>query len=184
MNPDACPACLVVTRIVGPSREDELRGWATRVSEDAGEAEGFVAAIRFEQTGGLFHHVFRFRSAAELRAWEKTPRTRALMEEGDRFSTARRQEIDDRDPVAQLPAESDSPKWKRFLMTYAAVLPIALLVNAGLSALPWSLPPLLQSALSSLFLVAAMTWVVLPVVSRRLKPWVVRDERVQARVGN
>jgi uncharacterized protein len=175
-------ACLVVTRIVAPNKEDDLRRWIDGVGDAARAADGFVAMLRFRQTGGLSHNVFLFRSAADLDRWEGTRRYHQLMEDGDRFSTARRQRLDPGNGIAQLPAESDSPKWKRFLMTYAAVLPIVLVVNVALNALPQPLPALAQAVVSSLILVAAMTWAVLPFVSRRLKPWVVRDERGRARI--
>lgn len=183
MGAEECPTSLVVTRIVSSKHEGDLRAWADRVADDAGQAEGCLAVLRFEQTGGLFHHVYRFRDASELARWEATPGYRTLMAEGDNFSTARRQRIDDRHPVVELPSEADSPKWKRFLMTCLGVVPIALTVNAALTSLPQPLPSLLQSALSSVVLVAAMTWVVMPIVSRRLKPWVVSDSQGEARIG-
>lgn len=174
------PISLVVTRIVQSGREDELRAWSKRTAQSAAQADGFLADLPFEQTGGLFHYVYRFESAQALSAWQASSRYRDLMEEGDRLSTPRRQRRLDGEDAVRLPSEADSPKWKRFLMTWIAVLPVILLVNAALKPLP--IPSLVQSAISSFILVAAMTWAILPVVSRRLKPWVVRDAEGQARI--
>ncbi len=173
-------ASSVVTRVVKRGEEDRFRRWCDEVAEDARAASGHREELRFEQTGGLFHLLHRFASREELRGWQASAGYARLMDAGDAFSTPREQQVDDHRAFVQLPSEADGPKWKRFVMTWLAVLPVIILLNLGFEALPAKLPGPLQSALASFIMVAAMTWLILPRVSRRVKPWVLKDGNGEA----
>lgn len=163
--------------------EDEFRAWADRVAELAIRADGYGGGLKLEQSGGLFHLVHRFDTAADLDRWQNTSDYRRLMEEGDRFSTPRRQRVDGDYQAVQLPSDSDSSKWKRFLMTWIAVFPVLLVLNAVFSLLPLQLPQPARLAITSPLLTAILTWVILPRVSRWLKPWVMKNKRGEARIN-
>jgi antibiotic biosynthesis monooxygenase (ABM) superfamily enzyme len=104
------------------------------------------------------------------------------MSEGDQFSTPRVQEVPGPQAVVRLPSDGDGPKWKLFLISWVGVLPLVLLFNGAVQLLPQQPPWYLRALLQSCFLVALMTWLVRPMVSRRLKPWAMRDSDGDARV--
>jgi antibiotic biosynthesis monooxygenase (ABM) superfamily enzyme len=74
----------------------------------------------------------------------------------------------------RLPSEQAAPKWKTFIATWAAVLPLLLVLNALVGLLP--LPKLVRLPLSSVLLTASLTWFVLPFVRRRVRPWLLADD--------
>jgi len=179
---DKAGVAVVVTRVLAKGCEGEFRDWSDRVDADAGRAEGHRGGIRLEQTGGLFHTLQRFASRDALDAWQRSDGYRALMHEGDRFSTPRTQEAEGVHAVVRLPCDGDGPKWKLFLISWLGVLPLVLLFNGAVQLLPTQPPWYVRAVLQSCFLVALMTWAVRPAVSRRLKPWALRDEDGDARV--
>lgn len=174
---------LINSRVVAARREDAFRAWAERLGAAAEAHPGFAGALRIVQTGGIFHLAHRFESAEALRAWETSSARRRLDEEAHAFSTPRREVVEGDLPWVQLPSEADAPKWKRFLMTWAAALPVALAMSALFAALGDPLPALAQAAITSLVLVGAMTFVIIPRLSRWLQPWVMRDGDGRARVS-
>lgn len=174
---------LIDSRVVAAGREEAFRAWAERVGAAAEAQPGFVGALRIVQTGGIFHLTHRFRDTEALAAWEASAACRRLEEEARTFSMPRRDVVEGGAPWVQLPSEADAPKWKRFLMTWAAALPVAVAMAALFSALGDPLPGAVQAAISSFVLVAAMTLVIIPRLSRWLKPWVMKDADGQARVS-
>lgn len=173
---------LVVTRVLAKGTEDKFRDWSDRVDRSAANAHGHRGCVRIEQTGGLFHTLQRFVSANTLAAWQHSNEFAKLMHEGDQFSTPRVQEVPGPQAAVRLPSDGDGPKWKLFLMSWIGVLPLVLLFNGAVQLLPQQPPWYLRALLQSCFLVALMTWLVRPMVSRRLKPWAMRDGDGDARV--
>lgn len=178
---EAC-VTLVVTRVLAKGTEDKFRDWSDRVDRSAANAHGHRGCVRIEQTGGLFHTLQRFVSANTLAAWQHSNEFAKLMHEGDQFSTPRVQEVPGPQAAVRLPSDGDGPKWKLFLMSWIGVLPLVLLFNGAVQLLPQQPPWHLRALLQSCFLVALMTWLVRPMVSRRLKPWAMRDGDGDARV--
>ena len=175
---------LIDSRIVTARHADAFRDWAERIGAAAEAQPGFVSGLRIEQTGGVFHLVYRFDDADALAAWDASTECERLGREAHDFSTPRREVVEGDLPWVQLPSEADAPKWKRFLMTWAAALPVALAMSALFSALGDPLPALVQAAITSLILVAAMTFIIIPRLSGWLQPWVMKDGEGQARVAD
>jgi antibiotic biosynthesis monooxygenase (ABM) superfamily enzyme len=174
---------LVVTRVLAKGAEDAFRNWSARVDRSAALAGDHRGSERIEQTGGLFHSFQRFASSGALASWQQSEEYSRLMREGDRFSTPRVQEVTGNSTVIRLPSDGDGPKWKLFLMSWVGVLPLVLLFNGSVQLLPQQPPWYLRALFQSCFLVALMTWLVRPMVSRRLKPWAMRDSDGDARVS-
>lgn len=174
---------LVVTRVLAKGSEDAFRDWSAQVDRSAARVNGHRGSDRIEQTGGLFHTFQRFASSDALASWQQSDDFSRLMREGDRFSTPRVQEVTGNNTVIRLPSDGDGPKWKLFLMSWVGVLPLVLLFNGAIQLLPQQPPWYLRALFQSCFLVALMTWLVRPMVSRRLKPWAMRDSDGDARVS-
>ena len=93
--------------------------------------------------------------------------------EADDLGQAREQSGEGADIRFDLPGEADAAKWKRFLMTWAAVFPVLLALNAAVGLT--NLPQVARLAITSPLLTALLTWLILPKVTRWLKPWVLSD---------
>ena len=63
------------------------------------------------------------------------------------------------------------PRWKMALVTVLGVYPVSLLVPRLLQPLIGNLHPLLQGLFIAVGIVILLTWVVMPVLVRILRPW-------------
>jgi uncharacterized protein len=171
---------VAVTRVIHPGKEAEFARWATRADEALAQAPGYLAAARLQDSHGLNHLVYHFDSPAHLHAWEQSPRRDALLAEGAKHSDHHRT------PTGGVPAwftvagQRAWPKWKNFLLTWAAVYPTLALISVALTAVAQHLPRELTLAAGSVVLVAALSWLILPIATRRARRWLFRHARPQA----
>ena len=63
------------------------------------------------------------------------------------------------------------PRWKMATVTLLGVYPVSLLIGVLLSPQLRKLPLVLNLFIVSALIVACLTWVVMPLVTRWLKPW-------------
>lgn len=63
------------------------------------------------------------------------------------------------------------PKWKMAVATFLAVFPVAMILNLTLGPVIRSWPFILSNAVFNACVVALLTWVVMPLVTRLLHPW-------------
>ena len=175
------PVTVVATRVVTKGCEDAFQDWANRSDAAVRAHDGHRGNVRLEQAGGVFHLVYQFESRNQLDAWEQSDCFRTLAAEADDFSISRRQTKPGRDAFFYLSGDADAAKWKRFVMTWAAVLPLILALNGLLALLPFELPMPVRLGLSSLVMSALLTWLILPWITRRLKPWVMADGKGEVR---
>lgn len=63
------------------------------------------------------------------------------------------------------------PKWKMAVATFLAVFPVAMLLSLTLGPMihPW--PFVLRNAVFNACVVSLLTWIVMPLVTRLLHPW-------------
>lgn len=170
-------ATAVISRAVRPGRLDEFRAWADRLDAAVGTQPGFLGLIRLEQSGGLHHLVHRFDSRAALDRWKASPDYHALIEAGRHASVGLHQVKTGERIHLDVPSESGGSKWKLFLVTWVIVLPVLLALSSGIRALFPGLPPLVQTAISSLLLTGALTTVILPRLQRWSRFWLLQDAR-------
>lgn len=128
----------------------------------------------------MVHRVTRFASAADLAEWDRSDIARRLDAEVEAFSIGRRQEAGGALAVFRLPGEGSGSKWKKWLLTWVAVFPVLLALNALVSLIP-GLPSLARLAITSPILTALLTWFILPRVTRWAKPWVLGDSQGRPR---
>lgn len=168
---------MVVTRVVRPGKEPAFARWAQDVDDAAASFEGYIAGVRLHDDHGLNHLVYQFDSEENLRRWEESDVRADLRRRGDRLSEERRSTAGGADTWFTVPGQTAQPKWKTFLLTWAAVYPILLVISTVVSlAAPW-LPEPAALAVSSATLTALLTWVILPRINRRFRPWLLRGAR-------
>jgi antibiotic biosynthesis monooxygenase (ABM) superfamily enzyme len=69
------------------------------------------------------------------------------------------------------------PRWKMAAATFLGVFPLAMVLNLTVGAGIQSWPFVLKNAVFNACVVALLTWVVMPVVTRLLHAWLHADER-------
>jgi uncharacterized protein len=175
MSGQADAVTVVVTRVVRPGKEEEFAAWAEEIDTTTRRFPGFLAAIRLHDDQGLNHLVYQFDTPAHLHQWEISEERRRLVERAEPLSEARHTSAGGRDNWFTVPGGKSTPRWKTFLITWAGVYPTLLIISTALKlALP-SLPQPLALAVSSATLTAILTWVLLPRITRRARPWLLRD---------
>jgi antibiotic biosynthesis monooxygenase (ABM) superfamily enzyme len=63
------------------------------------------------------------------------------------------------------------PKWKMAIATYLGVLPVVIFLRLTLGSLIGSWSFLANNVVFNAFVVALLTWVVMPLITRALRPW-------------
>ena len=69
------------------------------------------------------------------------------------------------------PSHPPPPRWKMAVATFLGVFPVAMLLNLALGPVIRSWPFVLGNAAFNLCVVAILTWVVMPLVTRLLRGW-------------
>ncbi len=173
------PATVVVSRKVRPGCEDAFREWAFGFEQEMARFPGhvncqFVPPVGDAQPEWVF--VFTFDSARSLQAWVASP-TRAqwltqvapLVEGQDQAQIISGLEA----LFGILPptVAPPPPVWKVAVSVLLGLYPTSLLNATLLVPLIQDLPLPFRVLLSVVTLVVLMTWVVMPLVTRALRPW-------------
>ena len=182
MTASSQPATLIATHVVRPDKMDAFRRWAEALADDARSAAGHQAGLWIEQPGGIHHLVQQFGDRAALDHWRASDAHRRLLAEGREQFLQRAQLVDGRTARIMVPGEAAATKWKQFITTWLAVLPVLLLVNLGMSALPVELPKVAQLMISSVLLTGLLTWVILPRVRAWTRTWLLEDGNGRAQM--
>lgn len=168
---------VVVSRRVRPGCEEAFEEWVAGFTAAASQAPGWVShqvvpPLGEAQPDWVF--VFTFDTPGHLRAWVESPvRTTWLLKsellvQGE----VRAQLISGLEVLFGLDRTGKPPAvWKLALATFAGLWPVAYLNAVALG--PWlaHLDPVWRTLVVSAVTVAQMTWVVMPLVTRGLKPW-------------
>lgn len=171
------PIAIFTTRLVHAGHEDEFAFWAEAFDAATRASPGAVRTLRLEQAGGLVHFLHDFESAEALGRWISSASHIELKRTADSFSAERVQRIEPGQSEIRLPSEGAVPKWKSWIATWAAVFPLLLVLNGLVRAVAGGVPQTVQLAATSLVMTATLTWLVLPAIRKRLRPWLFHDER-------
>jgi len=113
-----------------------------------------------------------FRKSSEYRAWQESV---ASLTEGE----ARTEELTGLESWFTLPGHPllPLPKWKMAVSTFIGVFPVATVLNLSIGPRMRSWPFLLSNMVFNACVVAILTWLVMPVVSKLLRNWLHHGER-------
>lgn len=168
---------VVASRVVNADAADTFRAWAARVDEAVSRIEGHRGNVRLMAPGGLFHLVYQFETQDGLAQWEGSDDYARLMRQGEGFSIQLRQVKAGGQAWFDIPGEGSAAKWRQALMTWSMVFPLLLILNGLISLLPVTFPQPVRLGASSMVMTCALTWIILPRVSRWLRPWMLSDGR-------
>ncbi|THF61846.1 antibiotic biosynthesis monooxygenase [Pseudothauera nasutitermitis] len=172
------PLTRIARRRAIPGREAEYEARVREMFAAMRNRAGFLGAdlLPPEQAGGDYQIVVRFASEAALQAWDESPE-RA-------HSHARLREVAEGEPEfrrlsgleawfapAVVPATMHPPRARMAVVTWLGIFPTVSLVLWLVAPLLQALPFLLRTALLTALIVAVMTWVVMPRLTRLLHGW-------------
>lgn len=171
----ATPVKVALERRVLPGHDAAFRHWAARLTAAAATAPGHEgSSVIGASSGGTQVILLRFSSAATADRWCASPIYRALLTEGDEWSDAGdapqvRSGLETWFTVPGAPPRPLPPRWKMALVTWLALLPQVIALSFLFE--PLRLPFLVSVALSTAIPVAALTWLVMPRLTRALDGW-------------
>lgn len=168
---------VVVSRVIKPGREAEYEAWAHDVAQTAARFPGHLGATVFRPRAGsrLYTFSFRFDTEEHLHAWEHSPERAECLQRAEAFTehvkvhkeTGLETWFANPDMHLAMP-----PRWKMVIVTWAVAFPLLQLFVRALGAT--SLPPLVRGVVLSLCMVTAMTYLVMPNITKLLRPWLYR----------
>lgn len=181
---DDDPVTVVIQRRVLPGRKDDYERWVSDVSRVAARFPGHQGLSVIRPSGGAVDEyvlVMRFATYEDLRRWETSDERRRYLERLEPLTVGESawQEQTGLETWFTLPRRpvptGPPPRWKMALLTTAALYPLlvaaSLVVGDRLD--PW--PLVLRPAATTPVLVALMTWVVMPAVTRATYRWLYPD---------
>ncbi|MDP9341987.1 MAG: antibiotic biosynthesis monooxygenase [Actinomycetota bacterium] len=169
----------VISRTVRPGREGDFGQWVHGIIEASSVFPGHLSASVLHDPGSRDYHVlFQFTDRSRLDAW---------MESGERKEwLARLEGVIEAErgvqhttgletwftlPGAGVPTMKPPPRWKMWLVSLAALYPLALLFLALVAPHVKGWPLVARAALLPFCLLTLMTYVVMPVVTRLAARW-------------
>jgi antibiotic biosynthesis monooxygenase (ABM) superfamily enzyme len=182
--PEAEQVTAIIQHDVLPYAVQRYERWLERIMPAAAAfpGHGGVSVVRPPARGPRRYSVaVRFDSLDHAQSWFGSEARRALLQEAaellvrdETVSTLSGLELWFGTPPGRRPPA----RWKMFLVTVAAIYPLTLLVPWALqpllSAVAMLREPLLHHLVVALAIVALMTWVVMPRLTRHLAGWLNR----------
>lgn len=190
MSENAHP--IAVTRIARrralPGHETEYENLVREMFGLMKQHQGFLGAeiIPPEPGGDVYQVVVNFASEADLAAWDSSGDRRAIFArmrdhaEGDVPEHRRLNAMEEWFTGPSVPAHTKPPRWKTATVTWMGIWPLASFFIYFLTPFWQSLglPFLLITAINVVFIVGFMTYLVAPVLTKLMKPFLVpRDPR-------
>lgn len=181
----AAPVTISITRVVDPHRAKEVAAWARAGQDLLAASPGYLGSgwVRSEPDGPEWHMLFRFADVDSLDAWQRSPERAWWVASAQGLVSEAREErrtgiegwFDEPAHVERIrDAPGAPPRWKQMVAIFVVFYPLSLAANALLS---WLIPdwPLWLRVLTAVLLVTpVMTYAALPLVTRALRPWLLR----------
>jgi len=173
---DSGPVTVVVTWRVRSGREAEFETWRREIAAAALKFPGHMGinVIRPWAASGEYVVIFRFDTYEHLHAWQDSSIRRGLLRQTKSFRDSEpsyRLESGLEFWFAPPDAPVSPPRWKMALVTVVGVWPASLLVPWLLNPLTGNLPASLAALLVAVGIVILLTWAIMPLLVRILRPW-------------
>jgi uncharacterized protein len=178
---DARLATVLVSHPVDPADEDEFLAWQQRVTDAERQFPGFLGAELFRPVPGAQREwtaLYRYDSDEHVNAWLESAERQRLLAEGERFRDFELRRISS--PFGSWFSSPDDggenrgpARWKTALSVLVALYPTVVLLTLGISEVWGSAPLWLSLLIGNIMSVSLLTWVVMPIVTRVLRFWLV-----------
>jgi antibiotic biosynthesis monooxygenase (ABM) superfamily enzyme len=160
-----------------PGQEEALAQWARRIVSAARQYEGNIAAtVLGPDQSGEYRVVHHFRDQAALESWLSSPQRAELLQEAEPLLEALPAvERTGLETWFSLPSDGRvivaPPRWKMWLTSVLAIYPLVLAFQAWVNPHIKGWPLAARAAILPLVLLSLMTYLVMPTVTRLLRPW-------------
>jgi antibiotic biosynthesis monooxygenase (ABM) superfamily enzyme len=174
------PPTAVFARRVRPGREAEYENLARQMVETSKAFPGHLAATVLHEQGSPDYTVlYSFADRQALQAWLDSPERRRLLRQADDLAEqhVRLPPLTGLEAWFTLPHRATikpPPRWKMWLVSLLAIYPLVVIFRATVVPTIKNWPLLVRSAVLPLTLLTLMTFVVMPVVTRAVQPWLSR----------
>jgi antibiotic biosynthesis monooxygenase (ABM) superfamily enzyme len=175
---------VVVTWRVREGCEPEFEAWRREISAAALTFPGHLGLVVNPPGAHLGEYVvvFRFDTYQHLRDWMESDIRRELLKKAATFRASEPSyhiETGLEYWFASPGIPAPPPRWKMALVTVLAVWPVSMLVSLLLHPIAGGQPLVLQALYMALGIVSLLTWMVMPVLVRILKPWLHDEQKMK-----
>jgi uncharacterized protein len=171
------PATAVITREVSPGREPDYQQWSRGLVAAVARFPGYEGATLLGPPHGEPGRrmlILRFSDKRSLGRWVDSDERKSLTAEAARFSKEVYEEPSSLETWFAIPglgAVEPPPRWKMALVTTPAAYILITLILAVLSPISESWPHAASNAVVTVLMVALLTYVAMPILTRLLRPW-------------
>lgn len=172
---DAEAVTLVVTWDVKPGRERDFEEWSEGLHRVATGHPGHRGAtwLRAEGSRQRYYTVVHFSDRDSMDRWLRSPDRKEWLDRLHGIAEEYRQDTTGLETWFNLPGESvPAPsKAKMIAVTFCAVYPLSLLLNAFATPLTEAWPVPLQALTFPVIVIPLLTVLIMPALSRLLRRW-------------
>jgi len=179
------PITVSITRTVSPDRAKEVAAWARAGQDLLSASPGYLGSgwVRPDPTSPEWHMLYRFADAASLETWEKSPERAwwvasalGLVEHSpEERRTGIEGWFDEPTSVEVISqAPRTPPRWKQMVSIFLVFYPLSLFFNWALTPIAGDWPLPVRVFLLVVLVTPVMTYIALPLVTRALRPWLMR----------
>jgi antibiotic biosynthesis monooxygenase (ABM) superfamily enzyme len=185
-------ASTVITQHYPADKADTFMAWQREVAALAGAYPGYQATEVYPPTGGGDEWVIiiHFDDEAKLQAWLDAPERAAWLAKLPSEALGFRQHTMPTGfgtwVAGQTADGTPIPSWKSFLLVLLGLYPTVMLLALVVSPRTVDLGTAFAMLVGNVISVAALQWIVMPLLNRALAPWLLahgRDGRLVSVVG-
>jgi len=182
------PITVSITRFVDPTQARQFAAWARAGQELMSTYPGYLGSgwVRPDPESTEWHMLFRFTDAASLATWQESDErswwVASALGIAEHSPEERRTGIEgwfDSPSSVEVISQAASapPRWKQMVSIFIVFFPLSLLANWALSpfSAEWPLP--VRVLVTVLLVTPVMTYLAMPLVTRALRPWLMRGAR-------
>jgi uncharacterized protein len=181
------PVTVVISRLVRPGKEREYEDWiheAAQLMAGFEGAEGLsVLPPGLHHTGPEYVVVLRFRDYSAMRRWKRSEARRGWIAKLPDLTvdTGAWEEQTGLETWFTLSGRvtptGPPPRWKQAILTTLGLVPLLLLFDLILRPVTGHLPVWVRIPLTTPVVVAAMSWLVMPTITRLAYRWLYPGQR-------
>ena len=170
---------VVWSRRAKPGDEAALQDVIERLAKAMRAADGYEAVMTLRPQSGhppIYTMVARFSSQADLDSWVSSEIRGRLYAEAEALSVGglNVQQAAGLEGWFQMPGQPlvvPPPRYKMAILTWVAIFPLLVVANLIATPLMARVSPLVRLIPVSLVLIALMTWIVMPQMTKWFRSW-------------